>query len=184
MKLSQSKFVPSWANLSEVRWAHTKRVAELAMNWADELDVDDAERARWLRAIGLHDVFKDANVETLLQLVPNSWGMPELMHGPAAAKVAADKGETDPGVLTAVQYHSVGYAGWDEVGKILFMADYLEPGRDYFRERHMALIRQVPSDLTGALRAVAAERLAFVIAHQFPILPESAAFWNSLVSES
>ncbi len=184
MKLTDTEFIPDWANLTAERLAHTARVAELAMFWANELEIGDSERARWLRAIGLHDVFKDTPAQTLLEIVPDSWGMGELLHGPAAAKMAVENGENDPGVLDAVKYHSVGYAGWERVGKILFMADYLEPGREYFSERHSVLVRQLSTDFDGVLKAVTAERLAFVIAHQYPILPESAAFWNSLVRES
>ena len=178
-----SGLVPAWAELSDERRGHTERVAALVSGWADGLGVDHKERIRWLKAVGLHDVLKDAPASRLLELAPVCWDLPALWHGPAAANLAARMGEEDIGILDAVRYHSVGFAHWEIVGKVLFMADYLEPGRDYHRPRHVALASQVPTKFTRVLRAVTAERLAFVVAHQYPIVSETAEFWNTLICD-
>ena len=69
-----------------------------------------AERARWTRAAFIHDAVRDAPVEELAKLSGNRWDLPKLYHGPAAAVLAAEHGETDEGVLSAIRFHSVGYA--------------------------------------------------------------------------
>src|SRR3989449_4292320 len=43
-------------------------------------------------------------------------------------------------------YHSLGHARWDDVGKMLYLADYLEPGRPFDREAHRALAARVPGE--------------------------------------
>ena len=111
--------LPPWAIVTPERRAHIERVASLLDAWAARLAVDGTERARWLRAARLHDALRDAPLTT------------KLAHGPAAADRAAREGETDRGVLDAVRYHTVGYVGWDDVGRMLYLADFLDPGRTF-----------------------------------------------------
>ncbi len=173
---------PSWARIAEPRRAHVERVARLLGDWAQEAGTPGAESDRWLRAAYLHDALRDADPRELARLAPNAWGVPSLRHGPAAARRAEEHGETDWGVLAAVRYHSVGYAGWDDVGRMLYLADYLEPGRDFQREERRDLAARVPRDPRGVLRAVAVERLAWVIESGRRLITESVEFWNALVA--
>lgn len=175
--------LPSWAQVSEKRVAHIERVARLMVEWAAELAVPDGERALWLRTVSLHDALKDAPKRVLRELAPEAWDSDSLRHGPAAAAMAERSGERDREVLDAVRYHSVGYAGWGRVGRMLYLADYLEPERGKDRGRRAQLARRVPQDPAGILRAVAAERLGLTIAAGHRLLPETVAFWNALVCE-
>ena len=161
--------LPPWAVVAPERRAHIERVVELLDAWAAARRTPDAERARWLRAGWLHDALRDAPAAN------------ELAHGPMAAERAARAGETDRGVLDAVRYHSLGYAGWDDVGKMLYLADYLEPGRAFDREVRAALAARVPQDRDTALQQVAARRIARVIEGRWPLVRETVDFWNSLV---
>jgi len=161
--------LPPWAVVAPERRAHIERVVELLDAWAAARRTPDAERARWLRAGWLHDALRDAPAAN------------ELAHGPMAAERAARAGETDRGVLDAVRYHSLGYAGWDDVGKMLYLADYLEPGRAFDREVRASLAARVPQDRDTALQQVAARRIARVIEGRWPLVRETVDFWNSLV---
>ena len=176
--------LPDWAQLSKKRRAHVERVAGLVTEWAAALEVAPEERARWLRAVALHDALKDAPRDLLVKLAPDAWDSDGLRHGPAAAAMAERQGETDQGVLDAVRYHSVGYEGWDAAGRVLYLADYLESGRRHATERHAALAAMVPHDMGGALLAVAAERLGLTIAAGHRLLPETVAFWNALTCDA
>src|SRR3712207_6389818 len=93
--------LPEWAILSPERLEHVERVAELAAGWAEQLGVPDSERHRWLRAVWLHDAFRDAPQEELDRWAADSSGPPELRHGPASAARARAEGEDDRGVLDA-----------------------------------------------------------------------------------
>lgn len=175
--------LPPWAEVRRERLAHIGRVAGLAAEWSAAMAVDDVERERWLRAVGLHDALKDAPVERLRALAPDAWGLDVLRHGPAAAAMAARHGETDRGVLDAARYHSVGYAGWDAAGRMLYLADYLEPGRGFDRRRRAALAARVPHDPAAVLREVARRRILGTLRAGRPIAPETVAFWNAVACE-
>lgn len=176
--------VPDWARMSEERRAHVERVAGLLREWAEAMQVPAAERERWLRAAYLHDALRDADPAWLERLVPDRWGIAALRHGPAAARLAQQHGETDAGVLAAVQYHSVGYAGWDDAGRMLYLADYLEPGRRFREAERRAWADRVPHDRVAVLREVAADRLSWVLRSGRPLVEESVAFWNALAGSA
>ncbi|MSR06938.1 MAG: HD domain-containing protein [Gemmatimonadetes bacterium] len=171
--------IPAWAEATPERRAHIERVAALAGEWADALRVPANERARWQRAAYLHDALKDAPAERLAPHAPAGWNLPDLFHGPAAAARAAQDGETDQGVLDAVAYHSVGYGGWDAAGRMLYLADFLEPGR-VGQEQRAGLAARVIQDPDAVLTEVAALRMVGLIRSGWPLVPEMVAFWNSV----
>ncbi|HET7296270.1 MAG TPA: hypothetical protein VFI66_03965, partial [Gemmatimonadales bacterium] len=125
--------------------------------------------ARWLRAAWLHDALRDAPAAN------------ELVHGPMAAERAAHDGEADQGVLDAVRYHSLGYAGWDAVGRMLYLADYLEPGRPFDQDLRRSLAARVADERDAVLKQVTARRIERTIESRWPLAPETVEFWNSLV---
>jgi HD superfamily phosphohydrolase YqeK len=162
--------------------AHIGRVAELVDGWATAMAVAEPERARWMKAVWLHDALRDASAEELARWAPSSRGPAELRHGPASAARAKAEGETDRGVLDAVRYHSVGLAEWDMAGRVLYCADFLEPGRDFARDRRAELAGRFPADPAGVLREVARDRLKHMIASAWPLPEPTVRFWNSLVA--
>lgn len=174
--------LPPWARLLPERLGHVQRVAELVVAWADRLGVPDSERNQWLRAVWLHDALRDAPLTELEKWAPGSQGPVELRHGPAAAARAKAEGETDRGVLDAVRYHSVGLAEWDMVGRVLYCADYLEPGRAFNRAERALLATRFPTDPDGVLFEVARLRLAYLIYSGWTISEPAYRFWNTLAS--
>jgi HD superfamily phosphohydrolase YqeK len=163
--------LPAWAEVRRRRRAHIRRVAGLVDAWASEIAVAPSERRRWLAAVWLHDALRDARLPA---------GM---SHGAAAADRAAREGETDRGVLDAVRFHSVGYAGWDDVGRMLYLADYLEPRRKGRRKERARLAKRVPRQRDAVLREVVARQIEEQLAAGRPIDPLTLAFWNSLAPD-
>jgi len=184
MTAARDPRLPAWAEVSPEREAHIGRVAALADAWAARMGVPDAERARWLRAVWLHDALRDASAATLERWAAETAGPGELRHGPASAARAAAEGETDRGVLDAVRYHSIGHPDWDMAGRVLYSADYLEPGRRFNGERRAAMASRFPEDPTGVLTSVAAERLHHLVSSGWPLPEPTVRFWNSLVGRS
>jgi len=176
--------LPVWAVVSPERIEHIGRVAELLYDWADRMSVPDSERNRWLKAAWLHDAMRDASPEELEQWASSTPGSVELKHGPAAASRAKSEGETDRGVLDAVRYHSIGLAEWDMVGRMLYCADFLDPARDFERERRAELAARLPEDPRGVLREVARMRVAYNIRSGWPLMEPTVRFWNSLAAAS
>ena len=161
--------VPAWAEVSAERRGHIERVVALLDRWADAMHAPARERERWLRAGWLHDALRDAPLTDLLA------------HGPAAAERAARDGEQDRGVLDAVRYHTIGHAGWDDVGRMLYLADFLEPQRDFDPDGRRALAERVPTERDTVLREVARRRIDWVLRSGWPLVSETVAFWNQLV---
>jgi HD superfamily phosphohydrolase YqeK len=162
--------LPIWAQVTPGRRGHVERVARLLGDWADAMRVAPVERDRWLRAAWLHDALRDAPLKDLMA------------HGPAAADRAAQDGERDRGVLDAVRYHTIGYAGWDDVGRMLYLADFLEPGRDLDPDGRRALAARVPAERDAVLREVARRRMEWVLRSGWPLPTATVGFWNALAS--
>jgi predicted HD superfamily hydrolase involved in NAD metabolism len=57
---------------------------------------------------------------------------PNLLHGPVGAVIARDKmGISDKDILSAVAYHTTGKEDMTLMEKIIYIADYIEPGRNF-----------------------------------------------------
>jgi HD superfamily phosphohydrolase YqeK len=164
--------LPAWAVAGKPRRAHVRRVAALVEAWADAMAVTLEERARWLRAVWLHDALKDA---------PLPRG---IAHGPAAAERAEREGETDRGVLDAVRHHTWGHPAWDDVGKMLFLADYLEPGRRGRRKARARLAARVPRHRDAVLRRVLAWQMRACLRAGRRIHPHTLELWNALATHT
>jgi protein-S-isoprenylcysteine O-methyltransferase Ste14/HD superfamily phosphohydrolase YqeK len=160
--------LPSWAQVGRRRREHVQRVAALLEDWAEAMNVSDLERDRWLKAAWLHDALRDAPLEA------------GTAHGDAAADRAARDGETDRGVLDAVRYHSWGYAGWDDVGKMLYLADYFEPGRKRNGKLRATLAGRVPRQRDRVLRKIVAYEIRWRVRAGRPVHPLTIEFWNAL----
>jgi HD superfamily phosphohydrolase YqeK len=176
--------LPAWAIVSPERREHIERVAELAGRWARQMGVPESERHRWLRAVWLHDALRDAPEDELKRWAPDAPGPVSLRHGPASAARAKAEGENDRGLLDAVRYHSLGLAEWDMAGRILYCADYLEPGRKHARDWRAELAERLPADPSLVLREVARARVGHLVSSGRPLLEPTVRFWNSLVAES
>jgi HD superfamily phosphohydrolase YqeK len=173
--------LPGWARMGPSRREHVARVVALLDEWARSLGLPEDERIRWRAAGWLHDALREAPAEELIPAVPPGLRdlPPLLLHGPAAAeRIAAEAGES---VANAVRYHTVGHPALDTLGKALFLADFLEPGRDFSREWRAELRERMPADLDAVLREVLGARIRHLLDERRPIRPETAAFWSSLV---
>ncbi|MDQ1912870.1 bis(5'-nucleosyl)-tetraphosphatase (symmetrical) YqeK [Paenibacillus sp. GD4] len=118
------------------RWEHTLGVMQTAVKLAGQYGADP-EKAE-LASI-LHDVCKYWPVEEQAKTLrdvsdPGDWldYDKELWHAPAGAIVAKERyGVTDEDVLHAIRYHTSGRIGMSLLEKIVCLADYIEPGRDF-----------------------------------------------------
>ncbi len=172
--------LPSWAVVTPERAAHVARVVALLEHWADARAIDRVERDRWSRAGWLHDALRDAPDAELHRWAPTVDGPRALLHGPAAAARAALEGEHDDDVLSAVRHHTLGWPGWAEVGRALYAADFLEPGRPFDREQRAALASRFPDDPEAVLREVIKRRIIFHAGKGREPRPETLAFLEAV----
>ena len=125
---------------------------------------------------------KDESRDELRRQVDEDWPSP-LLHAPAVAALLRREGVEDEELLLALKYHSIGHPDFGLLGNHLYLADYLEPGREFGREERDALRARMPEDGTDILRVVVEERLVGRLQAQVPLLRESVDFWNGVVAE-
>ena len=177
---SESFDLPAWAQVKQKRRKHILRVTWLLAVWADEIGLEPAEKRAWIDAGRFHDALRDADTKELRELAGSSITEVELLHGPAAAERLARDGERRQNVLDAIRYHSIGSEKWDRVGRALYMADYLEPGRKFDLVRRAGLAARVHRDFDDAFRQVVEARMEYARANNFTVYPESSALLASL----
>ncbi|ULQ60489.1 bis(5'-nucleosyl)-tetraphosphatase (symmetrical) YqeK [Brucepastera parasyntrophica] len=121
--------------LPPFRYKHSVRVAVLARDLCARFAVEPAKG--YLAGIA-HDMCKTAQDEWLLNMAEKDGAKltgiekskPALLHGRAAALLLAEDFQvTDPSVLNAVRYHTFGSPDIDDLGKIIYVADKIEPKR-------------------------------------------------------
>jgi HD superfamily phosphohydrolase YqeK len=172
--------LPAWGVATPRRRAHIARVTELALSWANAMRVEGAERDAWGDASRWHDALRDAGEAELRAIVPHLDWPASLLHGPAAAARLAEDGERRTAVLDAIFWHTVGNARWDRTGRVLYMADFLEPGRQFDRKERAKLAASVPDDFDETFRKVVKLRLGEKVASGEPLRPETASLWESV----
>jgi 2-amino-4-hydroxy-6-hydroxymethyldihydropteridine diphosphokinase len=159
------------------------RVAALMESWAHHLQLGEVEALRWAAAAWLHDALRDEDPVILRQEVTrDERDLPgPILHGPAAA--ARLTGLVDPRVVAAVRFHTIGSRSLDGLGRALYLADFLEPGRDFAIKWRTSLTERMPGDMDAVLIEVLSSRIGHLLERRKPIRPETADFWSSLVSK-
>ncbi|WEV54178.1 bis(5'-nucleosyl)-tetraphosphatase (symmetrical) YqeK [Leuconostocaceae bacterium ESL0723] len=123
--------------LTPDRYQHCLRVSQTAKALAEQNGVDPEQAA----VAGLvHDYAKQRPDQDFIQVIKAKHLDPDLLnwnnaiwHGVVGAEMIHDElGITDPGILQAVRDHTTGAgASMSTLSKIIFTADYIEPGRDF-----------------------------------------------------
>lgn len=123
--------------LSKKRYIHSMNVANVAGKLAEQYGVDP-DRA-WLAGV-LHDICREFSSDALLLkareaciiMTDTEKRHPILLHGKVAAGIARDQlGVIDSGILLAISSHVTGRKAWNRLEQLVYLADKIEPGRDY-----------------------------------------------------
>jgi predicted HD superfamily hydrolase involved in NAD metabolism len=161
------------------RYEHCVRVAEMAEKLA-RIHGADPEKAR--TAGMLHDLARLYPGERLLaeceqRGVPISdfeRAHPIVLHAPLSAELArADFGVTDPEVLSAIAKHTLAAGEMSVLDCVLYLADGLEPGRDY--PERAPLAEMAGRDLPAAMRATIESSLRYLSSKHLALAPQTAA---------
>ena len=148
------------------RWAHTLAVARVAERLAAAHGGDPA-RARWAGLF--HDLARLYPSERLLAesrergLAVDDFerANPIVLHAPLGAELAREMfGVTDEAVLSAIRKHTLGDADMTPLDEVVYLADALEPGRDYPERAGYLALAFV--DLAAAMRSVLASSIAYL----------------------
>jgi len=170
--------------LSSEIFSHCAGVAETARILAYKLGCDPgrAELAGWL-----HDCARHLSPGELLALAKENHieidgfasRHPVLLHAPLGVVIAKRLGCTDNEVLAAIRYHTLGTPGMSLTGRIVYLADKIEPGRNY--PGVGSLRTQAEANFQAGLLAAAAQTINNTTRKKQAIHPLTFAFWNWLV---
>ena len=124
--------------LTEKRRKHTQGVLETAIKLGEAYGLGSRDLERIEIACLYHDVFRGRKGEELNSLVDKYnlpkryYDNPNLAHGKLAEKYLKEELLVeDKEVLNAVSFHTTGRPNMSMIEKIVFIADAIEPGRDY-----------------------------------------------------
>ena len=175
------------AELRPARFRHSRDVSRTAVRLAERWGAD-IEEAR-IAGI-LHDCARTLKGEALLSAIreeglqPSELELvqPALLHAQLGAIWAQKRfGVDDPVILQAIRRHTVGAADMTLLDKIVYLADYIEPGRNFpgvEKIREMAVV-----GLDEALLEAYNRTIVYVVAGEGLLHPDTVAGRNSLLME-
>ena len=130
-------------NLLEKRYNHTIATALTTEELCKMFNIDG--KKGYVAGL-LHDIAREFDTETLLKTVSKDGQgisceekeVPELLHGRAGAVIAKELFNIDDkDIIEAIQFHTTGCLGMGNLAKIIFIADFIEPGRKYITKEYL-----------------------------------------------
>ncbi|HNX28275.1 MAG TPA: bis(5'-nucleosyl)-tetraphosphatase (symmetrical) YqeK [Syntrophomonadaceae bacterium] len=168
--------------LSPELFRHVSQVAQTAETMA-ELYQENREKA-YLAGI-LHDYAKEKPVAELLTIAGENGllvddvfrQVPFLLHAPVGAcLIKKELGIDDEAILNAISNHTLGRPFMTRLEKIIFLADMIEPDRNFPEvEKLRSLSRQ---DLDRAMLAALDSTLEYCLQQKRIIHPQTIATRN------
>ncbi len=117
------------ASMSEKRFHHTIGVITTALRLADENSVDGQKT---FQAALLHDCAKALPLDELISITGDEAKYAPILHAEAGAIIARrDYGQQDEDVLKAIRLHTTGDEEMSRLDKIIYLADMIEPSRNF-----------------------------------------------------
>jgi predicted HD superfamily hydrolase involved in NAD metabolism len=170
--------------LTDHRFQHTIGVMDTAIVLAERYgaDVKKAE----LAAI-FHDYAKFRPKDEMKQIIIDQGMEPQLLafnselwHAPVGAYlVEKEVGIKDEEILDAIRYHTSGRMGMSLLDKIIYLADYIEPGRHFPGVDEVRDLAK--ANLNLALIQAIKNSIQFLMRKNQPVYPDTIYTYNDLV---
>jgi predicted HD superfamily hydrolase involved in NAD metabolism len=173
--------------LTEHRYVHTIGVMETSIKLAEQYGAD--KKKAELAAI-FHDYAKFRPKDEMKQIIIEQ-NMPsllleynsELWHAPVGAYLAEkEAGIQDAEVLDSIRYHTSGRIGMTLLDKIIYLADYIEPGRHFPGVDEVRAMAE--ESLDNALLQAMKNTIQFLMKKNQPVFPDTFNAYNSMVKNS
>jgi predicted HD superfamily hydrolase involved in NAD metabolism len=174
--------------VSEGRLRHCLGVETIALQLAERFGAPP----EWVPAAALlHDVCREEPPDLLLKLASKfdividdiERAEPLLLHGAVGAALLREEwGFTEPTVLEAVTYHITGAPRLSPLAKLVFVADAIEPGRNYPRAQQLReeALQVAPDRL---LLHIYDQTITYLIKEKYRIHPRTVAARNELLKK-
>ena len=110
-----------------------------------------------------------------------NWGN-EIWHGLVGAEfVKQELGIEEEAILQAIRVHTTGAAQMSLLDQIIYVADYIEPGRDFpLVEEARAIAKE---NLEAAVAFETKHTLAYLVQKEVPIYPKTLETYNKWVAK-
>ncbi len=121
-------------SLSDYRYKHSLRVGEVSKELAHIYHVD--EEKAYLAGI-IHDIAKEFTKEQNEEIIKRNGcsldknSTPRINHAIIGAVYAKEKYHLDEDIIHAIFSHTIGDIPMSTLDKIVFIADKIEPGKNY-----------------------------------------------------
>ena len=168
------------------RQAHVNGTVRVMRNLATRwgFSQKEGETAAWL-----HDLCRDWSSERLLEFAgdhglavgPLEKVFPLLLHGPVAAlRYQEQVGLTNSvkEVFDAVFYHTTGRPNMGVLEASLFLADAIEPGREYPEVEELRIMSQ--TNLQRAVQRALEQTMHYLLDRGLPIHPLTVEAYNQI----
>lgn len=173
--------------LTQARYEHSIRVTDTAVALAKQYgaDVKKAEEAGVV-----HDYAKFRPLAEMRCIIETEEDINSdlldygeaLWHAPVGAYLlCTEAGITDAEILQAVAYHTTGRADMTLLEKVIFLADYIEPGRDFPGLDGVRELADV--DLDAAVAASLSHTIQFLLQQKQKVYPQTVGAYNAYVSK-
>ncbi len=173
--------------LTPKRYTHVLSVRELALDLAERYGAD---LRKVNLAVLLHDCAKwmrtseqyEAAANHGIQLDEVEHRNPSLLHALIGVEFAVSHFDVDtPEILNAIRIHTTGSGKMTLIDKILYVADFAEPKRNY-AEAH-AVRELAYQDLNKAVLEVSRYKIEHLLAKGVLIHPHTIDAYNSALQE-
>jgi predicted HD superfamily hydrolase involved in NAD metabolism len=172
--------------LTEHRYQHTIGVMETAIRLAQQYG-EDPKKAE-LAAI-FHDYAKFRDKEEMKSIIQEQQLGDELLqfnselwHAPVGAYLAEkEAGIHDPEILDAIRFHTSGRPNMTMLEKIVYLADYIEPGRHFPGVDEVR--KTAENNLDKALIESIQNTIIFLMKKKQQIFPLTFFTYNDLLSK-
>lgn len=172
--------------LPKERYNHTLGVVQTAIALAKKYGINE-EKAE-LAAL-VHDYAKPLPKEQLISVLKQNESDENfseyggvLLHAPAGAYIVQEEfGIQDPEIFPAIYWHTTGRPQMSLFEKIIFLADYMEPGRSFPGIEEVRRLAEV--DLDEALLATYTNTIQHLVAGKRMVHPMTLAAYNDAISE-
>lgn len=172
--------------LTEHRYQHTLGVMETAITLAKQYGADEKKAET---AAIFHDYAKFRPKDEMRQIILEQHFPQDLLHfhtelwhAPTGAYlVEKEAGITDKEVLDAIRFHTSGRPGMSLLEKVIYLADYIEPGRHFPGVDEVRALAK--ENLDTALIQAVKNTILFLMKKNQPVYPDSFLTYNDLVRD-
>ncbi len=174
-------------NVSSHRYSHSLGVADAAVYLAKKHGED--EESAYIAGL-LHDYAKGFSKEEIEKYISQNnllideimSNVYQLLHGKIAAHIAKKEFSiNNKDILNAIEYHTTGRKKMSNLEKIIYLADFIEIGRDYVGVEELRIVAE--QDLNKAVLLALNNTIKYVISIEKLLHTNTIEARNTLLLE-